>query len=354
MTIADDPLTICATERGTPMDQDTLAQRLRLLRQRRGEPLTQPALGAILGVKAPTISSWERTDAPTVPPQERLAAYAALFASPDALRDGRIPDDAELSAEERERRDMLLRELSDLRQRALRREPVASTDLWHFPDGAPVRIVCGRLSAPPQTARGNRWNYMALSAYADLDAMVELFGHVRAANPDSDVRVELADRLRGKDLSAHLVLLGNLAQQQTDLRALLPELPARQVEDPDVDDGEVFELADGRRFPPVFAGEGSKLRVIEDTGFLARMPGPVDDTRTLTICSGTYTRGVYGAVRTLTDSDLHDDNARYLHDRFGSATTFGVLMRVRGSDHAIGTPRLSTPDVRIYEFPDHA
>jgi transcriptional regulator with XRE-family HTH domain len=334
------------------MDQDTLAHRLRLLRQRQGERLlTQPALGAILGVKAPTISSWENTDNPTVPPQERLAAYAALFASPRALREGRMPADAELTETERTQRDALLRELTDLRQRAMVHEPSPSADPWRFPDGAPVRIICGKLPEPPRTARGSRWNYMALSAFADLDAMVELFGHVRAANPASDVRVELAGRLEGKDLGAHLVLLGNLAQQQTDLRALLPQLPVRQVVDAGVEDGEVFELvADGHRFRPGFAGEEPERRVVEDIGLLARTPSPVDGTRTLTICSGTFTRGVYGAVRTLTDRVLHAANARYLQDRFAGATTWGVLMRVRGSDHAIATPRLSAPDARLFEF----
>ncbi len=181
--------------------------------------------------------------------------------------------------------------------------------------------------------------------------MVELFGHVRAANPTSDVRVELAGRLEGKDLGAHLVLLGNLAQQQTDLRALLPQLPVRQVTDSHIEDGEVFEFVDGgRRFRPGFAGEEPELRVVEDIGLLARTPSPVDGTRTLTLCSGTFTRGVYGTVRTLTDRDLHETNAHYLQNRFAGAATWGVLMRVRGSDHAIATPRLSAPDARLFEF----
>ena len=333
------------------MDHDTLAHRLRLLRQRQGErPLTQPALGAILGVKAPTISSWENTDNPTVPPEERLAAYAALFASPQALREGRIPPDDELTDAERAQRDTLLRELSELRQRAVVHEPSASPDPWHFPDGAPVRIICGKLPEPPRTARGSRWNYMALSAFADLDAMVELFGHVRAANPASDVRVELAGRLEGADLSAHLVLLGNLARRQTDLRELITAFPVREVDDERVTDGEVFELKSGERFYPVFAGEPPALRVIEDVGFWARTPSPLNDSRSLTICSGTFTRGVYGAARTLTDPAIRRENGEYLAARFAGATTFGVLMRVRGTDHAIGTPRLQDPKVILHEF----
>jgi hypothetical protein len=32
-------------------------------------------------------------------------------------------------------------------------------------------------------------------------------------------------------------------------------------------------------------------------------------------------------------------------------STYGVLMRVRGTDHAIGTPRLGDDAVRLFEFP---
>lgn len=334
------------------MDVENLAQRLRRLRQQRwAEPLTQPVLGHLLGVKAPTISSWERFDSPAVPPAERLAAYATLFSSPRSLEAGRILDDAELTETETAERDELLYDLTELRRKALSGESGRDADPWHFPDGAPVRIICGKLADPPTTAGGHRWNYMALSAYADLDAMVELFGHIRACNPQSDVRVGLAGRLEGADLNAHLVLVGNLAQRQTDLRELVPRFPVRQVVDDEIGEGEIFEVVEtGERHRPTYVGEGTHLRVIEDIGFLARTRSPLDGSRTLSICSGVHTRGVYGAVRTLTDREMHDTNALYLHERFAGDDTFGVLMRVRGSDHAIGTPRLSDPSARLLEF----
>ncbi|GAA3093740.1 helix-turn-helix domain-containing protein [Pseudonocardia yunnanensis] len=336
------------------METETLPVRLRILRQRHwDEPITQPVLGRLLGVKAPTISSWERADGPAVPPPERLAAYATFFASRRSLEADRLLDDAELTASERTDRDALLADLLRLRQQALSSSPADDLDPWVFPDGAPVRIICGRLADPPRTARGQRWNYMALSAYGDLDALVELYGHIRARNPESDVQFELAGRLEGDDLRAHLILLGHLAWRQTDLRHLLPsDFPVRQTGDEGIEDGEIFEVAGtGERFGPVFVVDGDDRRVVEDVGFLARTPSPVDSARTLTVCSGVYTRGVYGAVRCLTDRRHRADNASYLHRRFAQTPTYGVLMRVRGTDHAIGTPRLGDDAVRLYEFP---
>jgi hypothetical protein len=64
---------------------------------------------------------------------------------------------------------------------------------WQFSDGGPVRIVSGKLRATdllPYASAADH-NYMQLSAYADLDALIELFGHIRSLNPTSDVRYDL-------------------------------------------------------------------------------------------------------------------------------------------------------------------
>ena len=45
------------------------------------------------------------------------------------------------------------------------------------------------------------------------------------------------------------------------------------------------------------------------------MPSPINPDRTVTICSGVYTRGVYGAVRCLTDQASAQANHAYLRTR---------------------------------------
>ena len=119
---------------------------------------------------------------------------------------------------------------------------------------------------PPEAEPDSR-NFMALTSYADLDSLVELFGHVRAYNPAADVRFARPDLLRDDDMHANLVVLGNIAAVQSALEKSLLDLPISQVGGV-LDDGEVFEVRDKgevKRLGPVFADDGT---VIEDVGFL--------------------------------------------------------------------------------------
>ncbi|MGH3988282.1 MAG: XRE family transcriptional regulator [Pseudonocardiaceae bacterium] len=342
-----------------------LASRLRALRLHHwDEAVKQPDLGRALGVGISSVSSWESADAPKVPTEARLRGYATFFASRRSLDSDppRLLRDDELTDEERGERDRLFTALRNLRAAAVGEiDPSAATvprNLWHFPDGGPVRIICGALKDKdrPPFASTKTHNYMALAGYADLDALVELFGHIRAENPGSDVRFELADSYKSEDLKAHLVLLGGMARIQGEGR-ILPgtEIPVRQVKDDSRDlDGEVFEIVGSeppRRIGPRLAGDDPRGAVVEDVGLLLRTLNPHYSTRTLTICSGVFTRGVYGAVRCLTDKGLREENSEYLRSRFADAPTFGLLMRVQVVDHTVPTPDLRVEKNRLYEFP---
>ncbi|MGH3479825.1 MAG: hypothetical protein ACRDQD_23680 [Nocardioidaceae bacterium] len=309
------------------------------------------------------MSSWESADAPKVPTEARLRGYATFFASRRSLDSDppRLLRDDELTDEERGERDRLFTALRSLRAAAVGEiDQSAATvprNLWHFPDGGPVRIICGALKKdrPPFASTENH-NYMLLAGYADVDALVELFGHIRAENPGSDVRFELADGFKSDDLKAHLVLLGGMARIQGEGR-ILPgtEIPVRQVKDDSRDlDGEIFEIVGSeppRRIGPRLAGDDPSGAVAEDVGLFLRTPNPHYSTRTLTICSGVFTRGVYGAVRCLTDKGLREENSEYLRSRFADAPTFGLLMRIQVVDHTVPTPDLRVEKNRLYEFP---
>ncbi|MGH3789036.1 MAG: XRE family transcriptional regulator [Pseudonocardiaceae bacterium] len=351
--------------RGSEAHASELARRLRSLRLHHwDEAVKQPDLGKVLGVGTSSVSSWENVDAPKVPPEVRLRGYAMFFASRRSLDSDppRLLREDELTDDERAERDRILRDLTSLRTAAVGEIGPSAVNVprspWHFPDGGPVRIICGTLSESnrPAFASTANHNYMALSGYADLDALVELFGHIRAENPASDVRFETTNSFKSDDLKAHLVLLGGMARMQGEGRILsLGETPVRQVEDDRRQlDGEIFEVAGSeppRRFGPRLAGDNPRGEVVEDVGLLLRTPNPHYSTRTLTICSGVFTRGVYGAVRCLTDRDLRGENAEYLRGRFADAPTFALLMRVQVADHTVPTPDLRVDKNRLYEFP---
>lgn len=340
-----------------PSGVPSLATRLRHLRESRwpDRPVKQAELArAIGGLAASTISSWENTSTSAAPPEPRLRAVATFFATERSVRNGvpRVLTDEELTAEERAERDALYAELHSLRETA--RPDTRPMSTWRFADDEPVRLVCGRLDGVthPYSQVGNP-NFTALLWYADLDAMVELFGHIRMTNPRCDVRFRLADRLRQDHLTAHLVALGGVGLNATTRWLFnVTDVPIQQVEDDEVADAEVFETTVGgevRRYYPTLSDDPT-LGLTEDVGLLLRLPNPANRARTLTICSGIYSRGVVGAVRSLTDANVRDRNEEYLAERFGDAPGFAVLMRVPVFRGDPATPDLSDPDVRLFEW----
>jgi hypothetical protein len=351
--------------RGQPRGSAHLARRLRELREQRwpGRVVTQKALAEALGGGKPlsvsSISSYENEDTPSVPPEPRLRAYATFFATERSLTGGaaRVLPDDELTDAERSARDQLYGELLSLRAAApaARVAPAGPlpTDLWTFPPGEPVRLICGRLENMTHPyAEPSDPNYTELLSYADVGALVELFGHIRMRNPTCDVRFLLADSLTADDLSSHLVLVGGIGLNDATRWILgLTDLPIRQVEHPDVANGEVFEVNDGgteRTFLPTMT---QGLGLVQDVGLLARLSSPTNVTRTLTVCNGIYSRGVLGAVRSLTDAELRDQNKAYLSSRFPDRSRFCVLMNVPVLGRQTVTPDLQREENRLYEWP---
>ncbi|WP_163506941.1 helix-turn-helix domain-containing protein [Fodinicola acaciae] len=342
-----------------------LARRLKALRTGRG--IKQAQLANVMGVSGPLISAWENADNPTPPPVERLKTYAELFASTrsaDARRWQPVPV-ADLTGEELARRDELEAELLELRATATGEAPPATpTEInqigggpWRFPDGENVTIVCAQL---PDDIRGKMPyadpadpDYVRLYDYADLDSLVELFGHVRATNPNANVRFKLANHLSEDDYTTHLIMLGgvdwNVVTRQL-LRSL--PLPVRQARREDDTAEAAFEVRtdDGvTRFSPQFdADERRTLRA--DVAQFVRGLNPFNRKRTVTICNGMYGQGTYGAVRALTDVRFRDRNGAYIASEFPAAWTYSLLFRVGIFEAIALTPDWTAPGTVLHKW----
>lgn len=341
-----------------------LAQRLRHLRQQ-WPRLTQDQLAAAFSTEerlaAATVSSWESLRSPKVPPAHRLNAYARFFSSPRSVAaEPRLLRLDELTPDERNAYEKLEADLLRLRSMATG-EPTATEQTfkrsWHFPDAGPVTLVCARLPDDQIGPFGDPTNpnYTELQTYADIDALAELFGHIRMENPASRVRFRTPSEIQRDDLSGHVILLGGVVWNDiTGRLSDMANLPITQIEHPDLDSGEIFVAdIDGepREFWPRWRDDGALKRVLtDDVGLLARVPNPLNASRTLTICNGIHSRGVYGAVRTLTDAELRDGNERYLSAHVGDTKSFGVLMSVPVIENQIITPDFNTPGVVLYQW----
>lgn len=370
----------------TSVSQQLLARRLRELREQQWSDIkvTQAHLAQAFSVdrsvSVPLISSWESASNPKIPPIPRLGAYATFFATTRSM-DGGVPHllgDAQLTDSERAVRDDLSKELLRLRAGALgnvspalwsavkteEEENVASLNsgYWRFADGRPITIVCAEV--PPETRARTPYSdptdpdYIALYAYADLDAFVELHGHIRAANPGSHVGFRTAPQLTSDDYTTHLVLLGgidwNYATESVFSRL---ELPVTQFADWRTPDGQYFEVDDGGasiRFRPLLTDSGGRKVLREDVAFFARAVNPFNRLRSVTICSGMYAAGTFGAVRALTDARFRDRNTRYARERFGDCDTFCMLDRVIVVNGMPLTPDWTLAEYRLFEWMSEA
>jgi transcriptional regulator with XRE-family HTH domain len=355
-----------------PVDDDqrvALPLRLLALRKERwpGVSITQADLAAAFGVKGPSVSSWEKLAPPKYPPAERLAQYAAFFATDRSVAGRPYRIVTELTAEERARRDDLRTELMALLAMAIgpsateeesERPRSMSRGLWYFPDGADVTIVCAKLPATLSEgmpyADPNDPDYSKLYTFADPDALIELFGHIRAANPTSRVTYRLASQIVADEYQTHLVLLGgidwNLVTRDVLDRSDLPVRQFRREDDELVGGFEV--VTDGKRqeYSASLHKDNEKKELVEDVAHFFRAPSPYDRNRTVTICNGGYSRGVYGAVRALTDAQVRDENEAYAAERFGDAAEFSILTKVIIANGVTVTPHWDMADSRLHEW----
>jgi hypothetical protein len=361
-----------------------LAQRLRALRKDHwaDRKITQPQLAQALGgskpLSVPLISSWESQTKPRIPPLPRLQGYAAVFATPRSFEGAQprrlSPED--LSDDEKHAMTELLHDLMRLRSDALRAggseaeaavvsrvtetEESLSVGPWRFPDGNTITIVCAQwpphmLAEIPYTDVDDP-DYIEMLTYSELDALFELHGHLRAANPANQVNLRVAGKLVPDDYTSHLVSLGGV-DWNTATSSVFEQLPmpVRQIADWNTPGEQYFEVEDDgkpvRHQPELEQVNGHPKGILRaDVALFARAVSPFNQKRTVTICNGMYGRGTYGVVRALTDANFRDRNAEYLRTRFGSSDTYCILSRVPIVNGATLTPDWTIGGFRCFEW----
>jgi hypothetical protein len=342
-----------------------LALQLRFLRMEHwpDSKLTQATLAKALGenvkLSPATVASWESRTAPKLPPRERVVAYAQFFATRRSLEpepalvpvDRFTPDE---QAAHQALLDKLLQLHSAARGGAVPEEPIVARRSWHFADSGPLTLVCARLPAEEagNLATPSNPNYTQLAGFGDLDAMVELHGHLRAENAGMGVFYKSAPDVKADDLSGHVVIIGGIAWNDVMRRLIdLSQLPVRQGEEPGLTTGDIF-LTQADKGPQKYLPQWSPKTgaLMEDVGLLVRMPNPLNSNRTLTMCNGIHSRGVLGAARTLTDARLRESNEQYIARNFPE-NQFGILMRVQVIEGETLTPDFHTGGTVLYQWP---
>jgi hypothetical protein len=339
----------------------SLALALRELREDTwpDQELTQVQLARALSsegrVAAATLSSWESTTNPKTPPAARITAYARFFSTKRSIEGEPhlVPND-QLSGDELDR----FQELEAKLLKLLNPEDRGVRHTLKF-DAGPVRLICPDV---PKKVRGPladeaNANFTKMQQYGDLDALIELYGHLRAENPTLDVRYRLAsEAVSSDDLFSHVILLGGIGWNRVTRRiqSKISQVPITQKAVKDLKDGDIFrvetpDVPEPKLFYPEHENLGDGKELTADVAYLARLSNPFRANHTLTICNGIFSYGVLGAVNCLTDSRVRDENEKYLAERFPDGE-FAMLLRVRVADNRIAPPDLHDPDVRLYEW----
>jgi hypothetical protein len=363
-------------ERPSLNDRDPrvlLAQRLRALREEHwpGRRITQPLLAQALGVTSPLISSWESPTRPHVPPVVRVDAYAVVFATSRTFDTSppRQLNPADLDEGERRSMNELMAELRQLRNAALRAGAEVTGDHgpetapisegpWRFNLGDQIAIVCGQvpsriLERVPYSDVDDP-DYIELLKFSDLDSLFELYGHVRAANPDSYVARRFATTISNEELQSHVVVLGGRDWNpltETVMEEL--DLPVEQIANWAEEGGQYFQVRDNEavsQYRPVLRKVGEKTLLHEDVALFARAVNPWNNEMTITLCSGMYGRGTYGAIRALTDYRIRERNNRYIASRFADCEAYCIVTRVPVVHGGTLTPDWTTGNHRLFEW----
>jgi transcriptional regulator with XRE-family HTH domain len=335
-----------------------LADRLRELREREYGSLTQIQLAGVFGspskrLSNATISQWENPDSGRLPPPQRLRAYARLFCTARSFESGtpRLLHDDELTEPEREREADLYSELLELRDLAHTPDVTSiligpRRSIWSFPDQKAVSIVCSDALEPPSYASPEHLNYSRYARHADVDALIEVFGQIRADNPHSFIRILSAESLELDFALNHIVIIGGAASRDTE-RWFAQDIPLPSVQ----------EVGDTHVFKCTVAGETrefASLRhegvLVQDVGLIARGPHPNIPGRTVTVLGGITSRGVHGAALCFTDPHVRETNEQYLEEAFGSAEAFCILVNIPVRNNSALPPNLWRDNIRLYEW----
>jgi transcriptional regulator with XRE-family HTH domain len=335
-----------------------LAERLRALREQ--ERLTQKQLARVLGGAEPlsiaTVSLWEKPGSDRLPPPPRLEAYARLFCSNRSFEGDRprLLSAGELTEQERERETELYDELIALRERAQSTGTLSTTRgprsaLWHFPDPIAVSIVCSDAKEPPPYAQPSDLNYSRTARYADLDALITVFGQVKADNPPPRmVRIMPADRLVQDFALNHLILIGGMAAPgfvAQDIPLPSPE----EIADTDPVT-HLFRCSIGPETREFRSSRDAEGNLLQDVGLIARGPHPIIPGATVTLLSGITSRGVHGAAQCFIDPHVRDTNEQYLENAFGEVESFCILMNIRVQNEVALPPNLWRDGTPLYEW----
>jgi hypothetical protein len=171
-------------------------------------------------IAAATLSSWESTTNPKTPSAAKISAYARFFCTARSVEgEPHLISEDELTESELKR----FRELESRLLELIHPQDRQARRTFQFAAG-PVIVICPTAPSDVQCPLPTRQdpNFTKLRQYGDLDALIELYGHLRAENPTLDVFHRLTSDVVSDDFTSHVILLGGIGWNKVTRRFSVP------------------------------------------------------------------------------------------------------------------------------------
>ncbi len=179
---------------------------------------------------------------------------------------------------------------------------------------------------------------------------MEVYGQVKADNPERMIRILPTGRLAQDFALNHLIIIGGAASDTASLFAQDIPLPTAEAI-PDTDPATSLVRSsvgeETREFRSTRDEEGT---LVQDVGLFARGAHPIIPGGTVTLLSGITSRGVHGAALCFIDMHVRDTNERYIDSAFGNVESFCILMNIPVQNNTALPPNLWRENTRLYEW----
>lgn len=224
--------------------------------------------------------------------------------------------------------------------------------IWGLKDNDEVTIICTQLDKPELRMHPEPNEFIYLSKYGDLDALVEVLITLHRLYRNLNVTLLTGKEVKPRRITYtnNLVLIGgpdyNAATKL--FNKYVPYTYKRGAEG----EHDIFlrNKKDGKVYYPKFENHSGHKEIM-DFGFFLKRRNPRNPDKKLIMVGGSHTYGVYGAARVFSyEGDSKEgtqyQNCKAVVDKLGFDPEFSSIFGVKGIDETIEVPRIEPEQTR--------
>ena len=216
--------------------------------------------------------------------------------------------------------------------------------IWGLEDNDSVTVICTELDKPELRMHPEQNEFIYLSKYGDLDALVEVLTTLHRLYRNLRVGLFTGSEVKARRIpyTGNLILIGG-PDYNAATRLFNKYVPyAYKRGDGGEHDIYLRDRRDKQVYYPKFARHSGHDE-IRDFGFFLKMRNPRNLDKKIIMIGGSHTYGVYGAARAFsyegdTREGIQYNNCKAVVDKLGFDPEFSSIFGVEGSDQTIDIP----------------